>query len=196
MPRHNLLLLLLLLLFSCRPPVYTPKPQGYYHIDLPASHQYQLFDKPGFPYSFEYPTYATIQQDTSFFNEKPENPYWINVVFPELGGQIYISYKVISARQPFGKLVEESYQLSFFHDKKADYIEEQNFHNANGVTGIFYTVTGDAASAYQFMATDTIKHFIRGALYFDTTPNADSLKPVNDFIKIDIQHMLETWRWK
>jgi hypothetical protein len=37
---------------------------------------------------------------------------------------------------------------------------------------------------------------MRGALYFDTTPNADSLKPATDFLVQDIVHLLTTLRFK
>src|SRR5688572_8546742 len=57
---------------------YTPQPRGYFKIEFPEK-AYQKFDRPGFPYTFEYPVYAQIIQDTLFFEARPENPYWINV---------------------------------------------------------------------------------------------------------------------
>ena len=82
------------------------------------------------------------------------------------------------------------------HDKKADYIQDFHFNDYNRkVFAALYNVAGDAASAYQFYATDSQKHYIRGALYFETTPNADSLKPLNEFLKQDIVHILETLNW-
>ncbi len=189
-------LLLFVLIASCRPATYTPKPRGYYKISLPA-HKYRSFDVAGFPYKFEYPTYGNIIRDSSFFGQRPENPYWINIDFPELGGKIYISYKQISQSQPLEKLMDDSYKMSItVHSKRADYIEDYNFNDYNRhVHGIFYNVGGDAASSYQFYATDSVHHFIRGALYFDVAPNADSLKPVNEFLRKDMEHMLETLVW-
>lgn len=180
---------------SCRPETYTPKPRGYYRISYPK-HEYQSFNKPGFPYQFEYPVYANIQQDTGSANAKPENPYWINVNFPALGGSVYISYKQITPAQPLNKLLDDSYRMSFYHSKRADYINDPAFHNDEAhVHGVFYDVGGDAASSYQFYATDSVKHFLRGALYFDVTPNADSLRPINKFLRVDMEHMLQTLRW-
>src|SRR5690349_12425643 len=66
--------------FSCNSE-YVARPRGYFKIPLPPK-KYQLFDKPGFPYSFEYPVYGQIVQDSLFFEQKPENPYWINIDFP------------------------------------------------------------------------------------------------------------------
>jgi len=182
-------------LYACRPDTYTPKPRGYYKVVLPR-HKYHVFDEPGFPYRFEYPTYATVTRDTDFFGHRPENPYWVFIDFPTVGGRFYISYKNISASQPLERLMEDSHEMSFtVHSKRADYITDQAFHRGN-VHGILYNAGGNAASAYQFVATDSVKHFMRGALYFDVTPNADSLKPANEFLKEDMQHLLETLQWK
>jgi len=185
---------LLLFLFSCGEDEYIPKPRGYYRITLPEK-QYTAFSKPDYPYSFEYPVYASIEKDTLFFNEKTENPWWINVNFKDLGGKIYLSYKQIDASHNLSKLLEDSYQMSHYHTKRADYINEPEFHTPNGVHGIYYDVGGNAASSLQFYATDSVRHFIRGALYFDTTPNVDSLKPVNQFLRKDIEHLVQTLKW-
>jgi gliding motility-associated lipoprotein GldD len=94
--------------------------------------------------------------------------------------------------------VEDAHEMSYAaHSKKADYIEPDLFRNPpQRVYGIIYNVGGNAASACQFIVTDSVKHFLRGALYFDVSPNADSLRPMNEFLEKDITHMLETLRWK
>ena len=183
-------------LFSCKPDTYVPKPVGYFRIDTPQTHQYQLFDVPGYPYTFEYPTYASIEKDTVFFNEKADNPYWLNLNFTTLYGIINLTYKHVDSRAGLAKMIEDSYNFSNFHTKKADYIDQISYHNAYGVFGILYVVGGNAASRYQFTATDSVKNFVRGALYFDVTPNSDSLKPATDFIEQDIQHFLMTLKFR
>ncbi len=196
MLRYITIFLLILFCGSCRPPLYSPKPTGYFRIDTPASHRYQVFDRPEYPYTFEYPIYSDIEKDTVFQNEKESNPFWINVVIPSLGGVINITYKDITPSQPLDSLVEGSWALSFFHHEKAEYIEPWENTNPYGVGLVVYTVGGNTASRYQFTATDSVKHFIRGALYFDVTPNADSLKPATDFLMRDIMHMLNTMKFK
>jgi hypothetical protein len=52
------------------------------------------------------------------------------------------------------------------------------------------------ATAYQFFLTDSTKHFIRGALYFEATPNKDSIRPMNNFVAEDMRHLINTFRWK
>ena len=59
-----------------------------------------------------------------------------------------------------------------------------------------YEITGNAASPYQFIATDSTKHFLRAALYFNVYPNKDSLAPAFKFIKQDIVHLMESIEWK
>jgi gliding motility-associated lipoprotein GldD len=112
-----------------------------------------------------------------------------------MGGVINITYKQITPQQPLIKLVQDAESLSFLHHSKTDYINEQAFSRGN-VSGVLYTVDGNVASKYQFAATDSIKNFLRGGLYFDVTPNADSLKPVTDFLEKDMEHLLFTLRWK
>lgn len=193
--------------------VYTPKPRGYFRIDLPSK-EYQQFDRPGYPYTFEYPVYGNIIQDTSFFEEKPENPYWINIDFPRFHGRVYMSYNIIGGAARFKvknargeyvdsvgvnrleQLVKGSYDLTYKHAYKASSIEDSVFRTPNGVEGIYFKVGGNTATANQFLLTDSTRHFLRGALYFDATPNEDSLSTVNRFLQEDVKHLINTFKWR
>ena len=180
---------------ACSEEEFIPKPRGYYRIELPEK-RYQAFQKEGYPYRFEYPVYTHIEKDSLFFDQAAENPWWINIVSDTLNAKIYLSYKAIDARQTLAQLIEDSYKMSHYHTKRADYInEDMVFHTPNQVHGLFYEVGGNAASAFQFFATDSHKHFIRGALYFNATPNKDSLEPLNRFMRKDIEHMIQTLQW-
>ena len=221
--RTTILVLFLAFLYSCNS-VYTPKRRGYFKIDFPP-HQYQTFDQPGYPYTFEYPVYANVLKDSTYFDTVAPNPWWINIDFPRFGARIYISYKVIgppadqgaAGRRPdisgkapkgtfpsnpkvpynqFDKLRDDAYKLTFKHTYKASAIEDSPFVTRNGVGGVFFTVGGNAATARQFFVTDTTHHFLRGALYFDTAPNEDSLGVVNQFLEKDMDHLINTFRWK
>lgn len=180
-------------LLSCNSP-YVPKPTGYFNIALPKK-QYQLFNQPGYPYSFEYPIYANVKQDSSFFDSTTENPYWINVDFPQFNGRIYISYKNVG-KYKLERLVNDAYNLTNKHTSRASGINDSLMATPNGVHGVFFSVEGDVATANQFFLTDSTQHFIRGALYFDATPNEDSLQPVNRFLVDDMKHLINTLKWK
>lgn len=181
------------LLLSCNSD-YTPKPKGYFKIDFPAK-KYQVFDQPGYPYSFEYPSYANIIKDSSFFNEATENPWWINVNFPQFAARIYVSYKQVGPNK-FDKLVNDAFTMTNKHSLKAYSIDDSLIATPNNVHGVFFKVGGNVATANQFFLSDTSKHFMRGALYFDATPNEDSLSIVNNFLLEDVRHMINTFKWK
>ncbi|MFY7965141.1 MAG: hypothetical protein ACOVO1_09615 [Chitinophagaceae bacterium] len=170
------------------------KPKGYFKIDFPQ-HQYQIFNQDGYPYSFEYPTYGKIVKDTSFFGGATENPWWINIDFPRYNGKVYISYKEIG-KNKLDSLLKHSFRLADAHDSKATFKEDSLIRTPNNVNGMFFQLGGNVATANQFFVTDSTKHFLRGALYFDATPNEDSLKIVNDFLLEDMRHLINTLKWK
>jgi gliding motility-associated lipoprotein GldD len=186
-------LLIFTCLVACNSP-YTPKRRGYFRIDFPP-HEYQTFNRAGYPYSFEYPVYANVLQDSSFFDKAPENPYWINVDFPRFRARIYISYKDIGPNT-FDKLRDDAFKMTYEHTVKASSIDQSVIQTPNGIGGIFFHVGGNAATAQQFFLTDTTRHFLRGALYFDTAPNEDSLAIVNNFLQLDLNHLINTLKWK
>lgn len=168
---------------------YTPKPRGYFRITFPEKQYHQLDSI--FPFKFEYPVYSTIRKDQSPYAE----PYWFNLHFPSMKGDVHVSYKSITNN--LGILEEDSRNLAYKHTIKADAINERlYYHPEKEVYGIFYEIKGNAASSVQFFLTDSVDHFLRGSLYFNTIPNKDSLAPVVDFISEDIQHMMETFEWK
>lgn len=196
---------------SCNSP-YTSKKKGYFKIDFPKK-KFVKFDEPGFPYVFEYPVYAKIIQDSTYFDKTPDNPYWVNIDFPFSKGRIFISYKTIGGKSAyqiktrdgyrdslginsFENLVNDSYKLSFKNEIKAYSIDDSVMHTPHNITGVFFSLTGNVATAKQFFVSDTTKHFLRGALYFDATPNEDSLRPVNDFLQQDMKHIINTLQWK
>jgi len=181
------------LVASCNSP-YVPKPAGYFKIEFPQK-AYQTFNEPGFPYSFEFPVYAKIVRDSSFFGDTPENPWWINIEFPQFNGRVYVSYKIIG-QYKLDKLLNDAFNLTNKQSVKASSIDQSLISTPNGIHGMFFKVNGDVATANQFFLTDSTKNFLRGALYFDTTPNQDSLKPVNDFLVQDMQHIINTFKWK
>ena len=178
---------------SCNSP-YTPKPPGYFAISFPEK-KYQVFNQAGYPYTFEYPVYGRVVKDTTFFGDPTENPWWINIDFPQFSGRIYLSYKVIGD-YTFEKLINDAFNLTNKHSVKASYIDDSVISTQNNVHGMFFKVEGDVATANQFFLTDSTKNFLRGALYFDATPNQDSLRPVNDFLVQDMKHLINTFRWK
>ncbi len=178
-----------LLLFGCSENS-APKPRGYFRINLPAQ-EYRMLDSI-FPYSFEYPVYARITKD----RHSPNEANWINVDFPHFKARVHLSYKSVNG--DLDTYTEDSHSLVMKHIPKASAIEEIAISDeTKNVYGLIYDIKGTgAASPFQFYVTDSSRHFLRGALYFNALPNNDSLSPVISFIKEDILHMIETLNWK
>ncbi len=195
--KFSLLLLLSVAAFfvSCHTD-NTPKPEAYPRIYFPEVKNINTYDDPDCPFTFQVPDYYLINKNITFFNEKPEDPCWINLVCSDLNATIYLSYKELQDHDALQKYIEDTYKLTYKHSSRADYIEPQEIENEFGVHGLIYFVGGDAASNFQFFVTDTTTNFVRGALYFNNRPNADSLKPVIGFMINDIEGILSTWKWK
>ncbi len=181
-------LILFILLASCQESII-PKPAGYFRIDLPKK-EYTPIDSIPFPFSFELPQYAYINLRRT---KKDKN--FVNIDFTKYGARIHISYMPISNNLP--KLLEDSRTLVYKHVIKAQDIKENLvLNNEDRVFGTYYQIEGNAASGSQFYLTDSVNHFLRGALYFNVEPNYDSIAPVQAFIKADIEHLIESFKWK
>lgn len=169
---------------------YTPKPRGYFRIELPEK-QYALYDSLQ-NYRFEYPAYAQLVRE----KRKGAEIDWVDIDFPDFKGSLYISYKPVD--QNLSEYVEDTRSLLLQHIPKASGITDSLIIDSERrVYGLLYQIKGKgAASPLQFYLTDSTQHFIRGALYFNIRPNNDSLAPVIDFLKADIDHLVHTLEWK
>lgn len=182
---------LLLCFTACQNHDYSPKPKAYYRIKFPKK-EYVPFDKP-VPFSFEYPTYAAVEQDKSRDAAKD----WYNLHFKQFNGFLHLTYYDISGKGEYDEMVEDARKLAFKHTIKASAIDQKliNYPDRK-VYGIYYAIEGNTASSVQFFLTDSAKHYFRGALYFNERPQYDSIAPVINFIKKDIDTLIATFRWK
>jgi gliding motility-associated lipoprotein GldD len=169
--------------------VISPKPHAYFRIDLPKK-EYTAYSG-DCPFSFEIPTYSKVSVDKDAHAE----PCWLFLDFPSFKGRLHLTYKTVNGN--IDKYLEQTYDMTSRHQIKASGIEElQVSKKAVNVYGLIYNIEGNAASSTQFFLTDSLHHFVRGALYFFEAPNADSAKPVIEFIRKDIQHLVETFKWE
>jgi gliding motility-associated lipoprotein GldD len=189
-----LLIVLPVIVFGCRN-IAVPKPKGHFRIDFPEKHYISLTGQKGvpeMPFSFEYPAYGRL----SLENEIPEETGWLNIEFPEYRAKIYLTYREVN--NDFAGLMEQTYRMNVKnHITRADAINEQAFNNdKERVYAILYDLKGNTATAVQFYATDSTDHYLRGSLYFNSEPDADSLAPVISFFRQDIIHLIESLRWR
>ncbi|MHB9147233.1 MAG: gliding motility lipoprotein GldD [Candidatus Amoebophilus sp.] len=170
---------------------YLPKPYGYNHIILPAHDYKPLTGK--FPYQFEISKHAVVIPDTSSRAE----PYWINIHYPDFAADIQLTYKPVKNNMSLLRsYLEDAYKLTTKHQVRAYAIEEKVVKMPQGLTAVVVTLSGQVPTQFQFYTTDSTNHFLRGALYFQTALENDSLAPVIDFIKQDMMHLLYTLQWE
>ncbi len=168
---------------------YTPKRRGYFRITLPDKQYVKYYAE--CPFTFEYPGYAQVIRDT----EPSAEPCWLNIYFPRFKANINFTYKVVNNN--LTQYIAESQEFVTHHEVKASGINEQAVSNLKEhVFGNIYDIEGNAASNMQFYLTDSSKNFIRGALYFYSVPNKDSIEPVLKFVKEDVYHLVQSLRWK
>lgn len=164
-----------------------PKPRGYLSLDYPEA-TYNSFNA-GCPYTFEVNELATL-------NRAPGGKEcWVNLNYDLLNGTIFLTYQPVKGN--LDSLLRDAQKLPLQHTIKADAIEGSIYTNPyNQTYGMFYEVSGDAASQAQFYLTDSVQHFLTGSIYFNARPNFDSIIPAAAYLKQDMRHLMETVQWK
>lgn len=179
---YVLVFAMLFSIFGCKDDVL-PKPTGMLRLDYPIA-RYGTFDS-DCPYGFYVNGDATVKAKGCSFE----------IHYPKMKATVYLTYKNVDG--DIEKLLRDAQKLTYEHVIKADAITEQPFINPDKkVYGMFYSVGGNAATNSQFYLTDSTKHFVTGSLYFYAKPNFDSIMPAADYIKNDMQTMMETMYWK
>jgi len=170
---------------------YQPKPKGYNRLILPEAKYQSLPDS--LPYQFEYSTSAKLLRDTSWINEK----HWVEIYYPTLKANIHITFKRLQNKEALLKeFLDDAYNLTSKQQIKAYGIDEVKVVTPLGKTALIAEISGEVPSQFQFTMTDSSKNFLRGALYFNTKVQNDSLAPAIDFMKKEVMHLINTLEWK
>nr|WP_262886123.1 gliding motility lipoprotein GldD [Flavobacterium phycosphaerae] len=175
---------LLTMIIGCKDDVL-PKPASQLRLDYPVA-KYASFSN-HCPIEFEINEDAVIKEDKNCE---------FSIHYPKMKATIYLTYKTVN--NDIDNLLRDAQNLTYkLHTLKADEIIELPFINKEKrVFGTFYDVTGNAATNSLFYATDSIKHFVTGSVYFYAKPNYDSILPAESYVKNDMQHLMETIKWK
>ena len=175
---------------SCEGPEYaSPKPKGYFRIDLPE-HSYQKFDVQKLPFTFDYAEIA------NFTTQDTNGSVWIHLNYPQQHAALEMTY--LPVRDNLRELMMNDEKFVEFHFQKADdVVDSYIYDKEEEVYGKVFDIKGkEVACPLQFWLTDSNSHYLRGALYLNHTPNNDSLAPVIDYMQADIEHLVETLRWR
>ena len=169
---------------------YLPKPVGYNRLELPRHAYRSLPDT--LPYTFEYSRHATLLPDTSSIRER----YWIEIYYSSLKANVHITYKPLNgSRQLLKEFMDDAYRLTAKHQIKAYAINEVITRTPTGKTAVIAELEGEVPSQFQFTITDSTENFLRGALYFNTQVQNDSLAPAIEYMKHDMMHIVNTLQW-
>ena len=167
-----------------------PKPHGYFRIELPKQ-EYRLYESVC-PMNLEVSTAAQIEV---FRDRQSADSCWFNIYYPRYNARVHCTY--ISVGNRLNDLIDDAYGFAAKHEMKATALRRTLVSDTlRHVHGILYDIEGDAASNVQFFLTDSSQHFLRGALYFFNPPNPDSIAPVLQFVRGDINHIAQTLEWR
>jgi gliding motility-associated lipoprotein GldD len=170
---------------------YQPKPKGYNRLILPSA-EYRITPD-SLPYQFEYSKHARLLRDSSMLRER----HWVEIYYPDLKANIHITYKRIGNNdQLLKEFMNDAYHLTAKHQIKAYAIDEMISKTPSGKTAVIAEIDGEVPSQFQFTITDSTKNFLRGALYFNTRVQNDSLKPAIEYMKKEVMHLINTVEWK
>ena len=179
-------------LVACGGNDYSPKPQAYLRIDLPEQ-LYSSTDSLTLPFRFEKNDVAELTLKKEMGHE-----LWVDLNYPQWDGVIFLTYKHLHGADDLRGQIDTSSRMLEKHYQFASGIDEQVFESDDHtVHAVKWHLKGkNVASTYQFYATDSARHFLRGALFVNRAPNNDSLAPVLEYIQADLDHLIETLRWR
>jgi len=170
---------------------YQPKPKGYNRLVLPEAAYQSLPDT--LPYRFEYSQHARLLKDTSWVRET----HWVEIYYPDLKANVHVTYKQVkNSEQLLKEYLNDAYVLTAKHQIKANAIDETITKTPSGKVAVIAEIEGEVPSQFQFTMTDSARHFLRGALYFNTRVQNDSLQPAIEYVKKDMMRMINTLEWR
>lgn len=167
-----------------------PKPKGYFRIDMPEKNYVNVDTLQRF--AFEAPSYAQLTNDPF----APQEKNWVNVEMPCFKASIHLTHKEVKGN--LGEYLEDVHTMITKHLQKANGMNDSLIVNPERkVYGMLIEMDGKGvATPLQFYLTDSTANFVRGALYFNFVPNNDSMQPVIDYLRQDIDRMINTFEWK
>ncbi|MGX1928400.1 gliding motility lipoprotein GldD [Flagellimonas sp. 2504JD4-2] len=172
-----------LLLTGCKDEVL-PKPNAMLRLDYPEAKYSEINEDCA--YSFQINTLSKVKENKDCS---------LVLDYPMMKGSVFITYKKVDGN--IRELLIDAQKLTYEHVVKADGISPKEYINTDeNVYGMFYEVSGNAASQSQFYVTDSTNHFVTGSLYFYAKPNFDSILPAAAYLQNDIRRIMETLRWK
>lgn len=163
----------------------TVKPAAKLRLDYPIPEYKKV--EPSCAFSFEMNGIAIMTEKKNC---------GLNIYYPKMNATIYLTYQQVQANN-LDSLLQDAQRLAYDHTIKANSIPAYPFVNPESKAyGMFYMINGNAATQAEFYVTDSINHFLNGAVYFKAKPNYDSIYPAAEYLREDIRKIMETIVWE
>ncbi len=163
------------------------KPWGYPRLDLPKNYGYKTFENKTCPFTFQYPDFGMITRDQ-------QDSCWTDISFPVFDAKWHISHHDITQKKDRQSHYEDFRKLVFKHVKKASTIADYPFETSQG-KGIRYELYGNVGAPVEiFFYND--KHTMTADFYLNTAIKNDSLDPVIQLMKVEMDKMVQSFKWK
>ena len=178
---------IVLIASGCQHDPMVPRPRAYPRIEYPQEGTKE-FREATCPFTFQYPSYGEIN--------KKDQPCWFDINMTAFKAKLHCSYVPVKSREDFEGLVQDVFRIAEKINARANYMEEAPIRNSKGVGGLAFTWTGAAASPLHFFLTDTTHHFFKAALYFEAEVKPDSLAPIIQFVRKDMDRLIDSFQWE
>jgi len=182
--------ILVFLIVSCEENNPVPKPPTYLKLDLPEH------------------TYREIQSDcfytlrlSNVFNYREAQKQGVTYCTQEIdlgpiNGSLFMYYLNFPHKDSLIEIINFANDKVDEHKIKADKIDfQQIIDSKNKVFGTFFELKGNVATNFQFYLTDSINNFVRGEVLLNCKPNYDSLRPVLEYLKVDLLELVNNFKW-
>ncbi|MBR4119597.1 MAG: hypothetical protein IKK64_05905 [Bacteroidales bacterium] len=172
---------LMFVIFGCDKKT-APKPIAYQHIENITT-AYAPHNVNTFPLQFDI-------SDGAIAEDNKQNKGWINIKYPKYNATIYCSY---IESNDIEKEIAKSRELVYVHSKHSSGITTLNYNDTTKrICAELYILNGNVATPLQFIATNNSSYIFRGALYFNTQVNTDSIAPIVEYLQNDIAQIIES----
>ena len=179
-----------ILLLACGQPDPVPKPSTFLRTDFPA-HSYRNYQS---PQAFRF-RLADLFMPKQF--EQAKNNYSVQEIdLGPLNGTLFLYYLRIPSKDSLPEIINFANDKVDEHKIMADQIDfEQILKPSKKVYGTFFELKGNVATNFQFYLTDSSQHFLRGEVLLNCRPNYDSLRPTLQYLKADLQELVNSFEW-
>lgn len=177
-------------LVACQSYEPYPRPYAYPRIDLPGNPSYTTFDNLSCPFTFSYPEGGKVQRDNN-------DSCWVDIFFPAYDLTWHITYRdTRTGGKDKGAYFEDYRRLVYKHTQKARDIQAKPIRYPAGA-GTWFDLYGNVGTPSQiFMHDSAEQQIVMMSFYFQTALKNDSLQPVIEYMKEEVDHMLGTFRWE